>query len=448
METRQAQRQDAVALAAPHAAPVKKRTVALLGNPNTGNGAIFADGNIVFGATNPDVTLKGSLTFATPDYSGDTENIVLNGNVFLTAWGGTVSLTLSGVNRVVGATWFNVTFGEYLSVWQHEMGHAFQNWESRNQPGVDYLWPTMEAAEINSMGLEFLAYPGIGRLVGEEAADRFRRMHLIGALGDDEAGDRVLHLCKRLRLETGGIWRLRARPTTQKTRIVAHNQQVVRADRESTEPVDGRGMRALTRAVAQLAGSVDGVVISDYGKGLITQSLVAAAVALKPRPVITADPKPQNIDAFRGVDCIAPNAAEAESASGVKQTSDADLGRAARLLMTRTRCRYVLITRGEHGMTLFGRRSEPFTVPAIARQVYDVSGAGDTVIAVLTMALAAGASIEHAVGLATLAAGVVVGKLGTATATALEIQAFAGREGIAKPSRFPARRISHGAQRR
>jgi rfaE bifunctional protein kinase chain/domain len=134
-----------------------------------------------------------------------------------------------------------------------------------------------------------------------------------------------------------------------------------------------------------------------------------------------------------GVDCIAPNAAEAECASGIAVRNDADMTRAAGILREKTRAKYVLITRGEHGMTLFSQNGKPFTVPSVARQVYDVSGAGDTVISTLTLALAVGAPIERAVMLASIAAGVVVEKLGTATATAEDIVKFALHEGVAQP---------------
>lgn len=267
-----------------------------------------------------------------------------------------------------------------------------------------------------------------------------------GVIGGDEAGSRVLQLFQTLGVDTGGIVRVAARPTTQKMRIVAHNQQVVRADRESTTTLDGRVDQALRRRLAALDGVLDAVVISDYGKGLVSAPLVKAVRSYKRRVVVTADPKPQNIDACKDVDCIAPNAAEAESASGVAVTNAASLKRAADLLLQRTRARFVLITRGEHGMTLFARGRAPFTVPAVARQVYDVSGAGDTVMSTLTLALAVGAPIERAVALANMAAGVVVEKLGTATATPEEILRFASTEGT-QPRSNAARKRGHVGRR-
>lgn len=268
------------------------------------------------------------------------------------------------------------------------------------------------------------------------------KVRAIGIVGDDEAGERVLGMLARLHADTSGVERVPRRPTTQKTRIVAHNQQVVRADRESTAPVNGALAGRLRRALHALDGEVDGIVISDYGKGLIQTAVTQALREFKHRPVIAGDPKPQNLDAFAAVDCIAPNAAEAATAAGVDVASDRDLSRAANALLKRTGCAYVLITRGEHGMTLFSKRGRAFTVPAVARQVYDVSGAGDTVISTLTLALAVGAPIERAVSLATLAAGVVVEKLGTATATPAEIERFAEHEGVAKPVPFPPARTS------
>ena len=262
------------------------------------------------------------------------------------------------------------------------------------------------------------------------------RVRLIGVVGDDQAAQRVRDLCRTLRIDTGGIASVRSRPTTQKTRIVAHNQQVVRADREHVGDLDARAAKSIRAAVAALDGEVDGAIVSDYGKGLISAPIVRALLGFKHRVVVAGDPKPRNLDAFAGVDCIAPNTAEAEGAAGTPIRTDADLAAAARQLLRRTGCRYVLITRGEHGMTLFAKSQPPFTVPAIARQVYDVSGAGDTVISALTLALVAGASIQRAVELASIAAGVVVEKLGTATASPKEILHFAEHEGIAHAKRF------------
>lgn len=279
---------------------------------------------------------------------------------------------------------------------------------------------------------------GAGNVVNNLAA-LGARVSVFGVIGDDDAGNRMLDLFHALRVDTRGVVRTSSRPTTQKMRIVAHNQQVVRADRESTASVDGRMLTSIRRSLSALDGAVDGVVISDYGKGFIGASLIECVRSFNHRPIVTGDPKPENIDAFAGVDWIAPNASEAERASGVTVKTDADLARAAKVLMTRTRAKHVLVTRGEHGMTLFGAGKRPLWVPAMARQVYDVSGAGDTVMSTLTLALAAGAPVERAVTLANVAAGVVVEKLGTATASPQEIVRFCELAGVARPTAAGAR---------
>lgn len=273
------------------------------------------------------------------------------------------------------------------------------------------------------------------------------KVWVLGVVGDDESGERVLALLRGLHADTSGIERISKRPTTQKTRIVAHNQQVVRADRESTEPIAASVAQRVKRSLRALDGKVDGIVLSDYGKGMITASIVSTIRSFGHATLVAGDPKPQNLDAFAGVDCIAPNAAEAESAAGIVVKNDGDLARAAAMLLKRTGCRHVLITRGEHGMTLFSKSGEAFTIPAVARQVYDVSGAGDTVISALTLALSVGATMRQAVSVAALAAGVVVEKLGTATATPEEILRFAEHEGVAKPEAFPAKRKAPRARR-
>ncbi len=246
-----------------------------------------------------------------------------------------------------------------------------------------------------------------------------------GTVGDDAEGRRVLELLDTIDVGRSGVIALGDRPTTRKTRIVAHNQQVVRADWESAAALGEADRARLRTLVAKLAGEHDAVVLSDYAKGLFSREIVEAAGAAK---VVAADPKPVNIDLFGGVTCVAPNAAEAAAASGIPITDDASLERAGAALLERLRCRYVVVTRGERGMALFGANGERMTIPSVARTVYDVSGAGDTVIAVLTLALAADAPIVLAMQLANFAAGAVVGKLGTATASPSEILDLVGAE--------------------
>ncbi|HZZ66154.1 MAG TPA: PfkB family carbohydrate kinase [Candidatus Baltobacteraceae bacterium] len=241
------------------------------------------------------------------------------------------------------------------------------------------------------------------------------------AIGDDVFAATVMELLSGMEIRSTGLIRVHSRPTTRKTRVVAHSQQVVRADWESTAALDPSDSKHLCEVVRSLAATVDGVVLSDYAKGVFTSDLVDAARAC---PVVVADPKPQNLHLFTGVTCVAPNVLEAAEATGVRINDERSLEKAGKLLLSRLLCRYVVITRGPDGMSLFGAKGERMHMPSVARTVFDVSGAGDTVVAVLSLALAAGASIELAMQLANYAAGAVVAKLGTATAAADEILAL------------------------
>jgi D-beta-D-heptose 7-phosphate kinase/D-beta-D-heptose 1-phosphate adenosyltransferase len=251
------------------------------------------------------------------------------------------------------------------------------------------------------------------------------RVSFAATVGDDAEGRRVRELLDAQDVDSSGLVVLGDRPTTRKTRIVAHNQQVVRADWESAAPLAAADRARLCALVAERSAGHDAVVLSDYAKGLFSREVVEAASGAA---VVTADPKPANIGLFAGVTCVAPNAGEAAAASGVEISDDASLERAGSTLLERLGCRYVVVTRGERGMALFGAAGERMLIPSMARTVYDVSGAGDTVIAVLTLALAAGAPITLAVELANFAAGAVVGKLGTATASPAEILELVGAD--------------------
>ena len=247
------------------------------------------------------------------------------------------------------------------------------------------------------------------------------RVTFAGAVGNDAEGARIVELLDTIQVDRSGLIRVEDRPTTRKTRIVAHNQQVVRADWESVKPLEPADEARLCAGVARLAPEHDAVVFSDYAKGLLSRKLVEAASGA---PVVTADPKPKNMALFSGVTCVAPNVLEAATATGIAIEDEASLFRAGDMLLEELGCRYVVITRGEHGMALFGKDGEHLLIPSVARTVYDVSGAGDTVIAVLALALAAQTPIALAVRLANFAAGAVVAKLGTATASPDEILAL------------------------
>ncbi|HUN29179.1 MAG TPA: D-glycero-beta-D-manno-heptose-7-phosphate kinase [Alphaproteobacteria bacterium] len=247
------------------------------------------------------------------------------------------------------------------------------------------------------------------------------RVEFVGTVGDDTFAADVRRMLHEEAVDDRGVFTVRDRPTTRKTRIVAHNQQVVRADWEDAAPLQAGDRARIVAHVRERAAACDAVILSDYAKGLLSDEVVQAARVC---PLVFADPKPQNLEMFAGVTCVAPNEHEASAASGIRITGEESLIRAGTALLARLACKYVVITRGEHGMSLFGARGERFDIPSVARKVFDVSGAGDTVIAVLSLALAGGAPIERAMQLANFAAGAVVEKLGTATASGDEILAL------------------------
>ena len=289
----------------------------------------------------------------------------------------------------------------------------------------EWLWGTVRRISpeapvpVVEVSSQSFTLGGAGNVANNLAA-LGAKVRLVGVVGDDDAGKRVLALCKELGIDIAGIAVSANRPTTRKTRIVAHNQQVVRADREVSGALDARAKARVLESLRRLDGAIDGAIVSDYAKGLVSAPIVQALLSHKRRAIVTGDPKPDNLDAFVGVDCVAPNLAEAASAAGMPIDDDAALARAAARVLKRVRCRHVLVTRGEHGMWLSTDDVEA-AIPAIAREVSDVTGAGDTVLSVFALAVAAGASLPDAATLANTAAGVVVGKLGTATVSPQEL---------------------------
>jgi rfaE bifunctional protein kinase chain/domain len=241
------------------------------------------------------------------------------------------------------------------------------------------------------------------------------RAALAGVVGDDSAADRIAGDLRSSGVEAA-LTRDRDRPTTVKTRIVAHHQQVVRADRERAADVSGPVERALLSRLARAATACHAVVVSDYQKGVVTRRVMRAVVAgaRRRRVPVFVDPKVRHFELYRGVSVITPNLLEAEQATGRRVRTAGDLAGVGRRLLDSLGCRAVLLTRGEQGMSLFERGQRPVHVPAAAREVFDVTGAGDTVIATLALALCAGADMVEAAVLANHAAGVAVGKLGTA----------------------------------
>ena len=246
-----------------------------------------------------------------------------------------------------------------------------------------------------------------------------------GVIGHDQAGSQILRLLRERRISVDGIIVDRERPTTIKTRIIAHSQQVVRFDRETKDRIGKETHHRIFDYVKQrIRDGLDGIVLSDYCKGVVTRDLVRDIVRLagKHGIIVSVDPKVSHFGMYSGVTILTPNAKEASIGSKIDIEDEQSLLRAGALLLKQLKCRAVLITRGEQGMSLFEHGGKVTHIPTVARQVFDVTGAGDTVISSLTLAMAAGAAMVDAARISNYAAGIVVGVVGTATVKPEELK--------------------------
>lgn len=263
---------------------------------------------------------------------------------------------------------------------------------------------------------------------------------LVGRVGADPEGNLLRKHLKKAKINIEGIFTDKAFPTILKTRVIAQHQQVVRIDREKgNQSGDEAIYSKILRFIDQAIGEHDAIIISDYGKGVITSDLInqVCATALVKKKIITVDPKVEHFSYYRRVTAITPNLREAENAiRNIKITSAApqrlgihkeklstpeDIDKAGKALLEYLGLESLLLTLGEHGMRLFERGKKPVVIKTKAKDVYDVTGAGDTVISVFTLALTAGATKHQAADLANSAAGVVVGKLGAVAVTKEEL---------------------------
>lgn len=246
---------------------------------------------------------------------------------------------------------------------------------------------------------------------------------IAGIIGDDKNGKTLVEELRKKGVDTAGIVIDSQRPTTLKTRIIAHHQQVVRVDREKSEPVDDNLLEQIMSFIRREIENIDALTIEDYGKGVIIPRFLAEVVPLakKYKKIITVDPKISHFAYYRGVTCITPNEKEAEGGSGIAIENDNDINKAGEKLLKDLSLDSVLITLGENGMRLFEKEGKITHIPTVAQEVFDVSGAGDTVIAAFTLALACGATKLEAAHLSNFAAGIVVSKVGTAVATKEEL---------------------------
>lgn len=251
------------------------------------------------------------------------------------------------------------------------------------------------------------------------------KVYVTGVIGADSIGNKFLAELHQRQIATNGIIIDKKRPTTLKTRVVAHGQQVVRFDQESKKPINKESVGKILEYVESMRKKIGAIVVSDYNKGVISRGLVEGIKKIvKDLGIfICLDPKQSDFSIYEGAHVITPNHHEAQRAAGMEITNGDDLERLSEIILKKHDFQAMLITRGEEGMSLFekGREIVHTYFPAQAKEVYDVTGAGDTVIGVLALALAAHAKIKEATCLANLAAGIVVGKIGTSTVSQEEL---------------------------
>jgi len=237
----------------------------------------------------------------------------------------------------------------------------------------------------------------------------------VGIIGTDIEGDTVVDLLENANVSCRSLVRVADRSTSVKTRIVAHSQQVVRVDQETTSDFSDEDHQAVWEGIAELLPDADAVVISDYAKGLLSPSLLFRLIdtAHSYKKVVLVDPKGKNYARYSGASLLTPNRREAAEACNLDENMPDIVEIAGKQLLNELDVETVLITEGEAGMTLFQREKKPTHLTAAAKQIYDVTGAGDTVIASLGVALGAGLDFVKAAGIANLAAGLVVEQVGT-----------------------------------
>lgn len=265
--------------------------------------------------------------------------------------------------------------------------------------------------------------PGGAANVATNVAMLGGQVFLASVIGQDYSADSLRQELTQRGVSVNGLVVCAERPTTTKTRVIAHSQQVARVDSEVRQPIPSEIENALEEWIATHLPQVQACIISDYGKGVLsarlTQELIQAARrAGKP---IVVDPKGTDYSKYCGATLVTPNLHEAEQATNRQANDEMDLERIAKELLDILRDSALLVTRGADGMSLFANAIAPVHIPSVARQVFDVTGAGDTVIGTLALALAAGAPLESAIRLANIAAGIVVGKVGTAGVTPEEL---------------------------
>ncbi|MFA5089912.1 MAG: D-glycero-beta-D-manno-heptose-7-phosphate kinase [Candidatus Omnitrophota bacterium] len=307
----------------------------------------------------------------------------------------------------------------------------------------EYIWGEVERISPEApvpvvWGKRRTFVPGGAANVAYNIRSLDARVCLAGVIGDDKNGSTFISEMKKREVPVRGIFREKGRHTTVKTRIIAGHQQVVRLDWEHTHPLAGALNKKLVGFIKKNIAGFDAVIVEDYGKGVINQELVGELIALahKNNKIIAVDPKEEHFQFYRGVSAITPNRKELENAvknlkisdttnrfkfNAYRLFKDEDIDSAAAHILKYLGLDSVLVTLGEQGMRLFEKDGRITRIPTVAQEVFDVSGAGDTVVSCFSLALASGATKQEAARIANFAAGIVVGKIGTAVTSRKEL---------------------------
>ena len=297
----------------------------------------------------------------------------------------------------------------------------------------EYLWGKAERispeapVQIVEVTREDLRMGGAGNVINNLVALGCQVV-ACSVIGGDDNGTQLQRAFTGKGVDVSGVFEDPMRATSRKTRVVAANQQIVRIDRETREPISAEFEERIVSFINERKEEFRAILISDYAKGVLTEKMLETiiSIARENKIPVVVDPKGKDFSKYSGASILTPNRREAEMAAGIPISNEEGLKEAARIILENVRLAALLITRSEKGMSLFLREGETVHIPTVAREVFDVTGAGDTVLAVLGVALACGRGYADAAQLANEAAGIVVGKIGTSTVSPAEIIAAIG----------------------
>jgi len=291
-----------------------------------------------------------------------------------------------------------------------------------------YIWGSVTRispeAPVQIVKVEKESYaPGGASNVANNITALNANVFMVGIVGNDDANNILNNELKKKGINTEGIVVDEKKPTIQKIRVLSQNQQLIRVDYEKLDYEDKIIEKNIINNIKKLINNVDAIIISDYAKGVITNDVIKNTIetAKKNNKIIIIDPKPKHMRFYKNVTLVTPNHKEASEMSNIAEKNDEDLIKIGKKLLKDLESP-LLITRGEKGMTLFEKDGKITNIPTKAKEVYDVTGAGDTVVAAVTLSLASGANVKEAAAIANYAAGIVVGKVGTSTASIDELK--------------------------